>query len=38
MLGEMIVSPNRLLPVSIGLALGILLAGFVVTALKEPQP
>jgi len=37
MLGEMIVQPNRLLPVSIGLALGVLLAGFVVASLKEPQ-
>ncbi len=38
MLGEMIVRPNRLLPASIGLAVGILLAGFLVVALKEPQP
>lgn len=35
MLGELIVSPNRLLPVSIGLAAGILVAGLVVAFLKE---
>jgi plastocyanin len=38
MLGEMIVRPNRLLPASIGMAIGILLAGFLVVALKEPLP
>jgi heme/copper-type cytochrome/quinol oxidase subunit 2 len=38
MLGEMIVRPNRLLPVSIGLAVGILLGGFIVVSLKEQTP
>jgi plastocyanin len=37
MLGELIVSPNRLLPVSIGLAVGVLLGGFIVVSLKEPR-
>jgi plastocyanin len=36
MLGELIVRPNRLLPVSIGLTVGILLGGFLVASLKEP--
>jgi plastocyanin len=35
MLGVLVVRPNRLLPVSIGLALGILVAGLVLTFLKE---
>ncbi|MDA2933088.1 hypothetical protein MYX82_01960 [Acidobacteria bacterium AH-259-D05] len=34
MLGELIVEPNRLLPVSIGLALGVLLGGFMVVLVK----
>jgi plastocyanin len=38
MLGELIVSPNRLLPVSIGLAGGILLGGFIAAFLKEHHP
>ncbi|HLY72993.1 MAG TPA: hypothetical protein VKU80_02650 [Planctomycetota bacterium] len=37
MLGELIVRPNRLLPVSIGLAVGILLAGALVVSLKESR-
>lgn len=38
MLGEMIVGPNRLFPVSVGLAAGMLLGGFIVVLLKEPRP
>jgi len=38
MLGELIVGPNRLLPTSIGLAGGILLAGFILAFWKEPHP
>lgn len=34
MLGELVVSPNRLLPVSLGLTWGLLLGGFLVAALK----
>lgn len=37
MLGEFIVSPNRLLPTSLGLTLGILLGGFLVVLLKEAR-
>jgi heme/copper-type cytochrome/quinol oxidase subunit 2 len=37
MLGELIVGPNRLLPVSIGLALGVLVAGFVIALVKGEQ-
>ncbi len=35
MLGELIVAPNRLLPVSVGLLLGIMSGGLVVVAVKE---
>lgn len=35
MLGELIVAPNRLLPVSVGLLLGIMSGGLFVVALKE---
>lgn len=38
MLGELIVRPNRLLPVSIGLAVGILLGGWIAASLKEHHP
>lgn len=37
MLGELIVAPNRLLPVGLGLTLGVLLGGFLVVSLKEAR-
>lgn len=37
MLGELIVAPNRLLPVSMGLAVGVLLGGLIVIPLKASR-
>ncbi|MBI2821435.1 MAG: hypothetical protein HYX74_04370 [Acidobacteria bacterium] len=37
MLGEFIVSPNRLFPVSLGLTWGVLVGGFLVVVLKETR-
>lgn len=38
MLGELVVAPNRLLPVSMGLMLGIFVGGVLVVAIKEGRP
>lgn len=38
MLGEMIVAPNRLLPASQGMALGVLLGGVLISLRKERTP
>lgn len=38
MLGELIVGPNRLLPASMGLAVGVLAAGFMVTVMPGKRP
>lgn len=37
MLGELIVAPNRLLPVSVGLMFGVVIGGLLVVAVKERQ-